>query len=188
MSDVASTSSRGQNLPTASRGQNLPTAEASNERENVGDFAFKPIEDLLMDTLPQKSVSDYKKAWQKFLSEMSISKDEVPCEADYLRYFEKLRRVSKYKGSTLWTLYSKLNAVHQRLYGKITFFFSKFKWSFLCMIQVTDFKIGRDSRSSSCHAEPGNLSKKQPSLSMTNWWLLQKTAATAQNTGSFERL
>ncbi len=150
---MASTS-RGQTFPTVKE----PIGDAKNGREDVGDFVFKPIEELLMDTLPQKSIGDYKKTWQKFLEEMSITSNEAPSEEDYLRYLEKMRRVKKYKGSTLWSLYSKLNAVNQRLYGKRKRHdFLRFEKISVDKLQETSFKTGLVSRNSSCRAGLENL-------------------------------
>ncbi len=103
----------GQEIPINScGGQKIPTP-----LENVGDFRFPSLDQLLMETLPQKSIERYKTSWKLFRSHMKLSDDVIPNEEVYLRYFYYLRKEKKFKGSTLWSIYSRLNACHSRLYG-----------------------------------------------------------------------
>jgi hypothetical protein len=43
--------------------------------------------------------------------------DGIPNEEDYIRYFYYLVTVKKFKVSSIWATYSRLNNCHQRLYG-----------------------------------------------------------------------
>ena len=87
-------------------------------REDVSDFVLPSVDDILLNSIPEKSVEQYKKSWQRFLSHMKINNETIPSEEDYLRYLDYLRRERKLKGSTLWTIYSHLNGVHQRRFGE----------------------------------------------------------------------
>ena len=46
-----------------------------------------------------------------------MGKKAKPEESDYLQYFDYLHNVKGLKASTLWSIYSMLNAIHQREYG-----------------------------------------------------------------------
>ncbi len=86
----------------------------------------EPMESILLEALPKKSAANYKKAWKEFTDDQKIPDETSPTEADYLRYLSRLRKERSYKGSTLWSLYSKLNAVHQSLYSKLLNFVLEF--------------------------------------------------------------
>ncbi len=88
------------------------------EREDLGDFNLPPLEKILLETLPSKSISLYLKEWKDFTSKIGLNQQTIPSEEDYLRYFNYLRTERKLKGSSLWSIYSRLNAVHQRRFGK----------------------------------------------------------------------
>ena len=69
--------------------------------------------------LPLKSSKTYIKFWNQFRETMGLVEDEAPSEEVYLHYLEDLRDVKHYKGNTIMTLFSRLNACHKYLYGKI---------------------------------------------------------------------
>ena len=90
-------------------------------REDLSDFQMPSIEKILLGTLPEKSVKLYLRSWNLFTKKMELNNDTIPCEEDYLRYFHFLRHEKKLKGSTLWSIYSRLNGVHQRRFSKFLF-------------------------------------------------------------------
>jgi hypothetical protein len=82
---------------------------------NLTDF-----QTLLLRTLPAKSAEEYRKAWRLFRNFLGSNDDQIiPNEENYLYYFDYLRRLKNFKGSTLWSIYARLNGCHQRLYGKL---------------------------------------------------------------------
>lgn len=75
---------------------------------------------VILDSLPAKSKPLYEQAWATFKQfrreELEKSDDEAPNLDDYLAYFDHLRTVKKLKGTSLWSMYSRLNSMHTRLY------------------------------------------------------------------------
>ena len=80
-------------------------------------MAKRKVDGILNDTLPQPSKEAYNKAWNEFMK--FVRKENTrPHEEDYLQYFDNLNNEKKLKASTIWTTYSKLNAIHQREFGE----------------------------------------------------------------------
>ena len=77
----------------------------------------RSIEDILLKSIPPKSAELHQKTWKIFKKCSGLDDATNPIEEDYLRYFDFLRHEKKLKGSSLWTIYSRLNSVHLRLTG-----------------------------------------------------------------------
>lgn len=94
-------------------------AMKNDSDDDLNDFQPPPdLRNLLLETIPPKSAAIYRKSWADFYKFLRLPEDQQPTEANYLFYFDYLRRTKKFKGSTLWTLYAHLNGCHQRLYGE----------------------------------------------------------------------
>jgi hypothetical protein len=92
--------------------------------EDFSDFQLRSVEELLMDSIPQKSIAIYKKTWSIFRNFLGTNNDDIaPSEKNYIQFFDFMRRKKKYKGSTLWSVYSRLNGCHSRLYGEYFTYF-----------------------------------------------------------------
>lgn len=76
----------------------------------------RDVDEILLGTLPNNSQELYSKRWGEFI--IFIGEQRNPEETDFLQYFNSLRNNKKYKASTLWTIYSMLNSVYQKYYGK----------------------------------------------------------------------
>jgi hypothetical protein len=104
------------------------TGETMDDHDNR-DGNLTDFQRILLRTLPAKSAEEYRKAWNLFRQFLGINDDQiVPNEQNYITYFDYLRRCRKFKGSTLWSIYARLNGCHQRLYGKLflTLFWPRF--------------------------------------------------------------
>jgi len=73
------------------------------------------MERILGELQPSKSKDDYDKAHRVF---MDFCKGETPSEELYMTFFDGLRNEKKYRSSTLWSFYSKLNSYHQIATGR----------------------------------------------------------------------
>ena len=89
------------------------------------------IEKILSDVVPNKSKQAYDKTWSDFelfrrsSDTKNENKDETnqqindePGEEDYMQYFYYLHKEKKFKSSSLWCMYSRLNNNHQRRFGQ----------------------------------------------------------------------
>lgn len=85
------------------------------------------LSEILESTLPQKSRKKYLMNWKQFLlfkferedisdEQLMLKADDKPSEEDYLQYFDVLH--SKLKSTTIWSIYSMLNSVHQLLFAE----------------------------------------------------------------------
>ena len=80
-------------------------------------MAKRQVDEILKDTLPKPSKVAYNKAWNDFMK--FVGKENTrPREEDYLHYFDQLNNEKKLKASTIWSTYSKLNAIHQMEFGE----------------------------------------------------------------------
>lgn len=70
---------------------------------------------ILDEMVPAKSKKDYENAHHLF---MDFCNQETPTEELYMTYFDHLRHQKKYKSTTLWSIYSKLNSHHQASTGR----------------------------------------------------------------------
>ena len=82
----------------------------------------KKTGDEIMKSLgPKKTGHIYEHAWNQFVEFINFpprGTSEPPTEDDYLSYYDYLHEGRKYKASTMWNTYAKLNSCHQRRYGK----------------------------------------------------------------------
>jgi hypothetical protein len=79
-------------------------------------------EALMNDTYPAKSKTLYLEAYSNFEQFLKREKqfvpNVVPTELSLLNYFSYLRKTKKWVATTLWSQYSRLNAVMKRKFGK----------------------------------------------------------------------
>lgn len=75
----------------------------------------RPVNAIIGELGPAKSGKAYDLAWKRFVD--FTGNDDKPNEDSYLQFFDFLKRQHGYKASSFWSLYSKLNSVHQRTYG-----------------------------------------------------------------------
>ncbi len=98
------------------------------------------LDQIFASLAPEKSKARYDKCWEMFQDflctgqvtdatgttdeqsthqrqDPKILQNRSPTEEDYIKYFWYLRHTKKFKSSTLWSTYSRLNNNHQRLYG-----------------------------------------------------------------------
>ena len=80
-------------------------------------MAKRNLDQILEETLPEKSKVLYQKRWVSFLAYMG-EPARRPLEIDFLQYFDYLRTEKKLESSTIWSIYSSLNSLHQREYGE----------------------------------------------------------------------
>ena len=93
--------------------------------ENLGEGGRDDLDDsrldcphlgeILKELIPQKSTHAYEKCWSDFRAFCHTAGE--PQEEDYLRYFHFLRKEKGLKGSSIWSMYSRLNSFHQRTFG-----------------------------------------------------------------------
>ena len=76
----------------------------------------KAAGDILKKLGPKKTGHLYDIAWEKF--EKFRESTGAPEEEDFIQYFDYLREGRKFKASTMWNTYAKLNSCHKRRYGK----------------------------------------------------------------------
>ena len=75
------------------------------------------VDEILNDTLPEKSKELYNKRWLNFMEFMG-EPFRRPSEEDYLQYFDYLHTEKKHKASAIWSIYSSLNCIHQREFAE----------------------------------------------------------------------
>jgi site-specific recombinase XerD len=75
------------------------------------------IDEILNETLPEKSKELYNKRWLDFMEYMG-DPPHRPMENDYLQYFDYLHGEKKQQASSLWSVYSSLNSIHQREFAE----------------------------------------------------------------------
>jgi len=82
---------------------------------------WKSYETLMKETYPSKSKTLYLSAYvefEKFLkAEKQFVADVVPAEVSFLNYFDYLKSVKHWASTTIWSHYSRLNAVLKRKFG-----------------------------------------------------------------------
>jgi hypothetical protein len=82
---------------------------------------WQTYESLMKETYPSKSKTLYLAAYvnfEKFLkSEEQFVADTVPAEISFLNYFSYLKSVKFWAPTTIWSQYSRLNAVLKRKFG-----------------------------------------------------------------------
>lgn len=74
--------------------------------------------EIMAGLAPIQSKGIYEKTWREFgeFLKQDIEQQE-PCEADYIRFFNFLRKSRSLKGTSLWSMYSRLKNCHLRRYG-----------------------------------------------------------------------
>jgi hypothetical protein len=89
-----------------------PSAEGNN---------WHSYETLMTETYPAKSKALYLEAYsnfEKFLKrEKQFVPNVAPSELSLLNYFSYLRKIKKWVATTIWSQYSRLNAVLKRKFG-----------------------------------------------------------------------
>ncbi len=82
---------------------------------------WKSYETLMKETYPSKSKTLYLSAYvsfEKFLkSEKQFVDNVVPSEISFLNYFDHLKTVKHWASTTIWSHYSRINAVLKRKFG-----------------------------------------------------------------------
>jgi hypothetical protein len=82
---------------------------------------WKSYETLMKETYPSKSKTLYLSAYvsfKKFLkSEKQFVDNVVPSEISFLNYFDHLKTVKHWATTTIWSNYSRINAVLKRKFG-----------------------------------------------------------------------
>ena len=73
-----------------------------------------------VESIKEKSRSKYVKAWEAFKKYNEAVDFEIcmPEEENFFNYFKHLRSDLQYSSSTIWTMYSMINAVCKGKYGK----------------------------------------------------------------------
>ena len=66
---------------------------------------------------PEKSKHKYDKTWKEFETFIGKVGDVEPTEEDYLKFFNYLAEVRKFKSTSLNAYYSRLNTGHQTRHG-----------------------------------------------------------------------
>ena len=73
-----------------------------------------------LDMIKSSSRHAYQKAWSQFQDFFpeECFKENVPKEKHFIEYFKYLRNDKKFATTTLWTTYSKINAVLKMKFGR----------------------------------------------------------------------
>ena len=77
--------------------------------------AKRGVDEILNETIPKNSKELYVKRWLDFMDFMGAP-SRRPNEDDYLQYFDFLH--NEKKASSIWSIYSSLNSIHQREFGE----------------------------------------------------------------------
>jgi hypothetical protein len=57
--------------------------------EDFSDFQLRSVEELLMESIPQKSIAIYKKTWSIFRNFLGTNSDDIaPNEKNYIQFFD----------------------------------------------------------------------------------------------------
>ena len=80
-------------------------------------MAKRKMEKILNETLAENSKKLYTKRWADFLEFMGKPMRR-PSEEDFLQYFDFLKNTKGQAASSLWSIYSSLNSVHQQEYSE----------------------------------------------------------------------
>ena len=86
-----------------------------SERDNIS-IMKRSVDALLSDSIPSKSRSTYEKAWKEF-AEFVDKPNEKPNEEDFLQFFDYLKTEKNFVASSIWAIYSRLNAMFQLKHG-----------------------------------------------------------------------
>ena len=82
-----------------------------SERDNIS-IMKRSVDAILSDSIPSKSRSTYEKAWKEF-AEFVDKPNEKPNEEDFLQFFDHLKTEKNLVASSIWAIYSRLNAMFQ---------------------------------------------------------------------------
>ena len=80
-------------------------------------MAKRGVDKILDETLTDNSKELYRKRWLNFMEFMG-DPTRRPTEEDYLQYSDYLHTETKPEASTLWSIYSSLNSIHQREFAE----------------------------------------------------------------------
>ena len=80
-------------------------------------MAKRRVDDILNETLPEKSKELYLKRWMDLMDFMG-EPARRPTETDYLQYFDFLKTTKNHAASSVWSIYSSLNSIHQREFNE----------------------------------------------------------------------
>ena len=80
-------------------------------------MAKRRVDDILNETLPEKSKELYLKRWMDLMDFMG-EPARRPTETDYLQYFDFLKTTKNHAVSSVWSIYSSLNSIHQREFNE----------------------------------------------------------------------
>ena len=110
----------------------------------------RSLDTILNELAPAKSAKEYAKAWETFTR--FLGHQNCPSETEYLQFFDHLRRHRDYKASTFWSLFSKLNSMHQRKFGERLQAFPRIKILLKSYEQGYTRKVARIFSLSQIHA------------------------------------
>jgi hypothetical protein len=105
------------------KGDQADRAESSNPASPVpnAEGNWHTFQSLMSETFPAKSKTLYLDAYSKFegflKSENRFVPEVVPSEISFLNYFCFLKNVKFWASTTIWSHYSRLNAVIKRKFG-----------------------------------------------------------------------
>ena len=71
----------------------------------------RPVDNILSDTIPEKSKNEYLHQWKLFVE--FVGHDDKPTETDFVQYVDYLHTQKKLAASTIWKVYSILNHMYQ---------------------------------------------------------------------------
>ena len=78
--------------------------------EKLGGYE---VTEKLAKNVPEKSKRHYERTWKEFETFRGKVGDEEPTEEDYLKFFNYLAEVRKFKSTSLYGYFSRLNNGHQ---------------------------------------------------------------------------
>lgn len=155
------------------------------------EMSIPSATEILEGLAPSKSVSAYKRYWmdfqmflQKGLSRVDednfnldiddkddeeVEKEQEPKEEDYVRYFYYLKNTRKFKASSLWSIYSRLNNCHQRKFG------SRLQQWPRITLQLKKYESGYIRKKAKVFTKDQIFAGLQLNLT-TPYWILRKAA------------
>ena len=114
-----------------------------------------------------KSLKRYQSAWENF--QIFRNSKEKPKEQDYLRYFQWLHHEKKFVGTTIWSIYARLNYTHQKLYSeKIQ------RWPKISTMIGSFQQHSKKQAQAFSSAEIQQFMRMENAESETSYWILRK--------------
>ncbi len=102
-------------------GDQVGSSITGSPRGNAQGKNWHSYETLMKETYPAKSKIVYLKAYSEFerylKKEKEFKPNVLPSELSFLNYFYYLKHDKKWGATTIWSHYSRLNAVTKRKFG-----------------------------------------------------------------------